>query len=215
MTAFLLAPRLPVDSLLLSFRQPRGWSEAKREGWMVSRPDDLAAVLKRVAQQDAAAFDQLYRATSAKLYGIIVRIVVSRSVADDLLQEVYVRVWQRAADFEAGRASPITWLATIARNRAIDEVRRRRPEGASDGDDAADIPGDDPHPLASLERSQMLQALMTCLDTLEPEKRDIVLLAYYRGLSRDDLARRFVKPVPTIKTWLHRSLAQLKACLSS
>jgi RNA polymerase sigma-70 factor, ECF subfamily len=182
---------------------------------MISPTDELAAVLRRVAGHDAAAFEQLYRATSAKLYGIILRIVASRSLADDILQEVYVRVWQRAEDFDPGRASPITWLATIARNRAIDEVRRRKPELASDGIDTLDMPGDEAHPLDSVERSQTLQALMTCLDTLEPEKRDILLLAYYRGMSRDDLAQRFARPVPTIKTWLHRSLAQLKACLAS
>ena len=182
---------------------------------MVSSSSELAVILGRVAQGDRTAFETLYRATSAKLYGIIVRIVVKRSVADDLLQEVYVKAWQRASDFDASKASPITWLAAIARHRAIDEVRRRKPEAPQDDVEALEIAGDEAHPLDAKARKEELRALMTCLDQLDGEKREIVLLAYYRGMSRDDLAQRFTKPVPTIKTWLHRSLAQLKACLSS
>jgi RNA polymerase sigma-70 factor, ECF subfamily len=182
---------------------------------MVSSSSELAAVLERVAAKDKSAFELLYRATSAKLYGIIVRIVTSRSMADDLLQEVYVRVWQRADEFDPSRASPITWLAAIARNRAIDEIRRRKPESTFDEDEALDVPSESAHPLDARHRREELNALMACLDRLDAEKREIVLLAYYRGMSRDDLARRFTRPVPTIKTWLHRSLAQLKDCLSS
>lgn len=182
---------------------------------MASSTSELAVVLGRVASGDRTAFETLYRATSGKLYGIIVRIVPTRSMADDLLQEVYVRVWQRAAEFDPGKASPITWLAAIARNRAIDEVRRRRPDVVHDDVEGLQVPAEHAHPLDALHRSQELQTLMTCLNKLDAEKRDIVLLAYYCGLSRDDLARRFTRPVPTIKTWLHRSLAQLKDCLSS
>ena len=182
---------------------------------MVSSSSELAEVVRRVGHGDRPAFEALYRATSAKLYGIIVRIVVSRSMADDLLQEVYVRVWQRAGEFDAGKASPITWLAAIARNRAIDEVRRRKPDVVYDEAEMAEAPVDAPHPLDARGHREELRALMACLNRLDVEKREIVLLAYYRGMSRDDLARRFTRPVPTIKTWLHRSLAQLKDCLSS
>lgn len=200
---------VPVSLPMLS----RARSEPGRV--MVSSSSELATLLGRVAQGDRAAFEALYRATSAKLYGIIVRIVVNRSVADDLLQEVYVKAWQRASDFDATRASPITWLAAIARNRAIDEVRRRKPEEPQNDVEALEIAGDDAHPLDAQARREDLRALMACLNQLDGEKRQIVLLAYCRGLSRDDLAQRFTKPVPTIKTWLHRSLAQLKTCLSS
>ncbi|MCW6510806.1 sigma-70 family RNA polymerase sigma factor [Lichenifustis flavocetrariae] len=182
---------------------------------MMFSADELSAVLRRVVAKDPEAFEALYRATSAKLYGIIVRIVVNRSVADDILQEVYVKVWQHVGDFDAAKASPITWLATIARNRAIDEVRRRKPDVAQEEIETIDVAGNDSHPLDALDRSQDLQALMGCLKTLDQEKRDIILLAYCRGLSREELARRYVRPVPTIKTWIHRGLAQLKACLSS
>ncbi len=172
-------------------------------------------LLAGVARQDRAAFKQLYATTSAKLYGIILRILRRRDLADEVLQEVYVKIWEHAGSYVPGRASPVSWMATIARNRALDEVRRKTPIALEDmpaGFEAAD-----PLPLASdmLEQSQELQRLLACLDRLEPQKAEIVKLAYLTGLSRDDLAARFGHPSATIKTWLHRSLKQLKDCLGS
>ena len=92
--------------------------------------DDLAALLAAAAGGDKSAFEQLYDATSAKLFGIVLRILHDRAVAEDILQEAYVRIWENASRFDAGKASPITWMATIARNRAIDEARRRMPSFA-------------------------------------------------------------------------------------
>ena len=183
---------------------------------MLSSSRELAAVLNRVAQRDDEAFQTLYDATSRKLYGIILRILASRSLADEILQEVYVKIWQRAADFDITKASPITWMAVIARNRALDEVRRPGYAAALDDlGDVLDLPASLEHPLDGLERSDQFKALLRCLNMLDRERRDILLLAYYRGLSRDALAERFNHPTATIKTWLHRSLAQLKSCLSS
>ncbi len=182
---------------------------------MYSSSDEVSAALRRVAARDQSAFEELYRATSAKLYGIIVRIVTNRSSADEILQEVYVRIWHHAGEFDASKASPITWMATIARNRAIDDVRRAKPAVVQELTETLELAADEPHPLDSLDRSQDLKALIACLNGLEDEKRQIILLAYYRGLSREELAQRYLRPVPTIKTWLHRGLAQLKACMSS
>lgn len=181
---------------------------------MLSSTKELVQVLQSVADLDRSAFQTLYDATSAKLYGVVFRIMGNRSAADEILQEVYVKIWQNARDFDASRASPITWMATIARNRAIDELRRSKQIQTRDTDEIGDIAGENSHPLDEAERSDALKALINCLNTLEPEKREIILLAYYRGCSRDELARRFDRPVPTIKTWLHRSLAQLRECLA-
>jgi RNA polymerase sigma-70 factor (ECF subfamily) len=106
-------------------------------------------------------------------------------------------------------------MATIARNRALDEVRRARPIAIEDMPDSFDPAAEEIDPLAPRERSERLAALMRCLAALDPEKRQIVLLAYYRGSSRETLAKRFDRPVPTIKTWLRRSLSDLRDCLSS
>jgi len=106
-------------------------------------------------------------------------------------------------------------MATIARNRALDEVRRVRPGSLEDLPESFEPAADEVDPLAARERSEALAALVKCLQALDEEKRAVVLLAYYRGFSREALAKRFGRPVPTIKTWLHRSLAQLRDCLAS
>lgn len=182
---------------------------------MVGSSQELAAVLEQVGEGDRAAFEVLYRATSRKLYGIIVGILPSRSLADEILQEVYVKVWQRASDFDGRKSSPITWLAVIARNRALDELRRHARVKSDDIDVADGIAADTPDPLDSRERSDAYRAVIRCLNQLDPVRRDIILLAYYRGLSREALAQRFGHPTATIKTWLHRSLTQLKHCLAA
>lgn len=181
---------------------------------MLGSSRDLADVLGRVASRDRDAFQILYEATSAKLYGIIVRILVRRSVADEILQDVYIKIWERAGDYDSARASAITWMATIARNRALDEKRRAKVLPVAELPEGFDMAADLEHTLDRMEQSEQLRTLLTCLNALDTEKREAVLLAYYRGLSRDALAKRFGRPVPTIKTWLHRSLAQLRACLS-
>ena len=176
---------------------------------------DLADLLRRAAARDEAAFAALYRITSGKLFGIVSRILPSRETASEILQESYVRIWERAGDFDSARGSPLAWMATIARNRALDEVRRVRPKSLEDMPEGFEPAAEMVDPLASRERSETLNALLACLDQLDAERRDIVMLAYYRGESRDALAARFGRPTATIKTWLRRSLAQLRDCLAS
>lgn len=175
----------------------------------------LVALLRRVATRNSQAFAELYRLTQAKLFGVIARILIARDSSGEALQEVYVRIWEKASDFDPAKGSAIGWMATIARNRALDEVRRVRPvslEDMPDGFEPADVEID---PLAARDRSERLTALLACLQGLAEERRAVVLLAYYRGLSREALAQKFSKPVPTIKTWLRRGLAELRDCLTS
>ena len=173
----------------------------------------LQRLMQQVARRDRAAFRALYQATRAKLYGIVLSILRERSAADDVLQEIYVRIWDRAADFDAAKASPITWMATVARNRALDEVRRSRITVDLSDEALERVAGDDPHPLEQRDRREESQRLIACLATLAEERRQMVLLAYYRGWTREALSKRFDRPVPTIKTLLHRSLTQLRGCL--
>ena len=177
--------------------------------------DDLSNLLSRIAARDATAFSSLYKQTNAKLYGVVARILTRGDAAADALQEVYVRIWEKAGEFDPHKGSPLAWMATIARNRALDEVRRVRPVSLEDQPEGFEPAAEEIDPLAARERSEGLSALVDCLKALDEEKRAIVLLAYYRGSSREALAKRFGRPVPTIKTWLHRSLAQLRDCLAS
>lgn len=182
---------------------------------MASSQPPIEDLLKGVARGDEAAFAGLYQATSSKLFAVAVRILRDREVAEEVLQEAYFRVWERAKDYDPAIAAPLTWLGAIVRNRALDEIRRRtaRPAGDSDGLDT--IESDNEHPLDAIGRQEDVARLMRCLDGLEPEKRQIVRLAYLDGMSRDALAEKFGRPEGTIKTWLHRSLAQLKGCLET
>jgi RNA polymerase sigma-70 factor, ECF subfamily len=172
----------------------------------------LVVLMSKVARGDKHAFRSLYDVTSAKLYGIIIRILRDPDQTRDVLQEVYVRIFERAAGFDATVASPITWMAAIARNRALDEVRRVKPVMVEVGEDF-DPPAETGHPLDSRERSEELKRLMDCLTRLDAEKRQMVMLAYYQGATREALSQRFSRPVATVKTLLHRGLAQLRECL--
>ena len=177
----------------------------------VSR-QDLVAALQQTARGDRAAFRVVYEATSLKLYGIVVRILGRRDLADEVLQEVYIRVWQRAGDFDAASGSPITWLAAIARNLALDEARRKTPRSIEEFPEVLQLPSDD-DPSATQERNEDMRRLQACLDGLEPDKRELVLLAYHYGMTREEISSRVNRPVATVKTWLRRSLAQLRDCL--
>lgn len=178
-------------------------------------PADLERLIARVAARDDTAFAELYQATHLKLFGICLRILRRKELAEEILQEVYIRIWDRAGDFKKGRASPITWMATIARNRALDEVRKRKPEFADDMSGTENISDPGASPARQAEINEELRRLEDCLGKLEPEHRDAVRLAYLDGLSRAQLAERFSKPVGTVKTWLRRSLQQLKDCLET
>ena len=175
---------------------------------------ELADLLRRVAARDSAAFAMLYKQTRAKLHGVVARILTKGDLSGEVLQEVFVRIWEKAGDYDVEKGSPIAWMATIARNRALDEIRRVRPVSLEDMPEGFEPAAEDVDPLGARDRSERLSALMSCLQTLDEEKRDVVLLAYYRGFSREALAKRFERPVPTIKTWLRRGLAQLRDCLS-
>jgi RNA polymerase sigma-70 factor (ECF subfamily) len=188
---------------------PRGTGRSMRAS------ADIVELMGRVARKDRVAFAELYRATSAKLFGTAIRILRRRELAEEVLQDVYAKIWERAGDFDAAKASPVTWMAAIVRNRALDEVRRKQMASVEDMPEGFEPAGDNPDPLAARQRSEALRQLLACLDKLEPQKRQMVLLAYYHGSSREALAARYEAPVPTIKTWLHRSLAQLRQCLSS
>ena len=178
-------------------------------------PAELVWLLATVAKGDHAAFERLYAATRAKLYGVVLRILRRTDLADEVMQDTYLKIWRSAGEFDPRLASPMTWMVAIARNRAIDLLRRKS-EAAIDEEPAAlEVAGDNPDPLARREITDELRRLLGCLGALDEERRRIVLLAYYNGWSRDQLAARFDKPVNTIKTWLRRSLIDLRECLGS
>ncbi len=175
---------------------------------------ELSALLARAATGDQAAFQQFYDRTAAKLFGIIVRILVERGDAEDVLQEVYVTVWRKAAEFDAARASPVTWVATIARNRAIDRLRARGSRPAAPIDDAMDVRDDSPGADILLEAAGEAARVQTALAALEPRHADAIRSCYFEGLTYEALAVREGVPVGTLKSWVRRGLLRMRADLA-
>jgi RNA polymerase sigma-70 factor (ECF subfamily) len=134
-------------------------------------------------------------------------------LADEVLQESFVKIWSNAGQFDPAVASPITWMVAIVRNRAIDVVRRKSEASLEEMPEVLEIAADSPDPLAPRARSEELQRLLACIGRLDAERRKLVLLAYYNGWSREQLAAQFDKPVNTIKTWLRRALLEIRECL--
>ena len=179
---------------------------------MLTSPE-LLWLLAAVAKGDAAAFERLYAATRSKLYGVVLRILRRHDLAEEVMQETYLKVWSSAGQFDPAIANPMTWMVAIARNRAIDIVRRRAEASIEEEPAAMDAAADTPNPLARREFSEELKRLLACLGKLDTERRRLLLMAYYDGVSREQLAAQLQTPVNTIKTWLRRSLIEVRECL--
>jgi RNA polymerase sigma-70 factor (ECF subfamily) len=174
----------------------------------------LAAALVRVAAGDRAALRMVYQDTSAKLFGVCLRILNDRSEAEDVLQDVYVTVWRKAGSFDPGRASPITWMVAIARNRAIDRLRATTMSRRMAPIDAADAVAD-PAPAAveRVELAQQHRRLAGCLEELEARQSAAIRAAFLDGATYEQLAARMGVPLGTMKSWIRRGLLKLRACL--
>lgn len=173
---------------------------------------DITKLIVRVAMKDRKAFDFLYERTSAKLFGVCLRILKDRGEAEEALQEVFVRIWTKADRFAASDLSPISWLVAVARNHSIDRIRARR-VAPTDLDDAIDVADGRPSPEAEAVAGDERQRLHLCLDELEENRADAVRGAYLSGDSYAELAERHAVPLNTMRTWLRRSLIKLKECL--
>ena len=181
---------------------------------MTAAQDPLADLLAACAKRDRAAFSRLYAATSAKLYGVAVRILRREDWAEEVLQECFVSIWAHAPGYRAGLAAPMTWMTSIVRNRCLDWLRRPRAELAdADGSLTDNALSDNPGPLAALERVTEARALTRCLDGLEARQRQAIALAFFDGLSHAELAQHLRQPLGTVKTWVRRGLLRLKDCL--
>ena len=179
---------------------------------MATTLGDLEGIIGRVGLGDRAAFSALYDATSAKLFGVCLSVLKNRAEAEEALQDVYLRIWQKAGRYTAQGYSPMTWLITIARNRAIDQLRARRTGMSIDA--IPEPPDAAPTPEATAIAQSEMEHIRRCLDELEKLRAAAVRGAYLDGDSYKELATRFDVPLNTMRTWLRRSLLQLRECLS-
>lgn len=173
----------------------------------------LTEALLRTGKGDRSAFEAVYKATSAKLFGVCLRIFNDRNEAEEALQDAYITIWNRAASFEAGRASPISWLVTVTRNRAIDRLRSKGKAGLASLDEASDTA--DPSPLAE---AQLLafdedKLLHGCIDGLDQRDAHFIKSAFMGGATYADLAAREGEPLGTVKSRIRRALIKLRTCM--
>jgi RNA polymerase sigma factor (sigma-70 family) len=183
-----------------------------------SDPAQLRGWLQAAARDDRAAFRSLYDASSPRLYGLALRILGRRELAEEVLQDSFVAIWHSACSYEGALSAPMTWMTTIVRNKAFDLLRRTRHDIEIDGEpfDAAVLEAlRDPQatPIESLQMSSDAKALASCMSALEERHRKVIGMAFFHDLSYTDVARQLVLPVGTVKTWIRRSLVRLHDCL--
>ena len=182
-------------------------------------PQQLRIWLLAAGKRDAKAFRSLYDACSSKLFGFALRILHKRELAEEVLQESFVAIWNNAANYQSHLAAPMTWMATIVRNKAFDHLRR---SDVSVEIDAEQFDSEvmnalqDPQatPIDDLQMSGDAKALAWCMSALEGAHRQVMALAYYHDMSHSEVSEHMKMPIGTVKTWIRRSLDKLRACLA-
>lgn len=176
-------------------------------------PKDLNYYFDQFSQNKSQRiFKKVYENSKLQLFGIIHRILKERTMSEDCLQEVYIKIWRRVDSYDKDKAKALTWMGTIARNHAIDTIRKRNLpivddfEMSSISDEALDF-------YQNISNREQNQKLQHCLKILKPQVMEVLVLAYFSGMTYDDIAKTQKAPTNTIKTWVRRALPQLKKCL--
>lgn len=176
--------------------------------------DELAELIARVAREDHAALQALYQRTSSKLFGLALRILVRREWAEEVLQDSFINIWRFASDYRRNLSAPMTWMATIVRNRALDHLRRVSPAETEWSAVLEElIPSGQPDPADTALDSEEARRLAICMAELEANQRQAVALAYLRDHSHSEIANVLKVPLGTVKSWIRRGLGKLKICL--
>lgn len=174
---------------------------------------EIEDLIARTALGDRTAFARLYDAISGKLLAVCLRVLKDRAQAEDAMQDAFVKIWRNADRFQVTAHSPMTWLITIARNTAIDQLRARKPTSDVTAIEET-LAGAGPNPEQSAIAASDAKRLSACLDELPDDRRSAIVGAYLDGQSYADLASRFAVPLNTMRTWLRRGLIGLRECMS-
>ncbi len=189
-----------------------------------SDPAQLHLLLVAVSNKDAKAFRTLYESCSPKLFGFVLRVLQNRELAEEVLQESFVNIWNNAGSYQTSLAAPMTWMITIVRNKAFDLLRKLNSgqvyEVALDGElfDSellAAMESEEANPMDALDLSQNAESLALCMSKLVAMHRQAMALAFYHDLSYSEVADHLSQPLGTVKTWIRRGLEQLRLCLST
>lgn len=176
--------------------------------------EDLAALLARCGNGDRAAFAALYDLTKSKLFAVSLRIVRERHIAEEVLQDCFVNIWNNAANYAVVKSAPMTWMTAIVRNRSLDIVRRPLVEVADDDDYfALNMPDEGPTALEQVDAKREQARIERCMQGLDGDQQQSIVLAFFQGLSHAEIASHLGRPLGTVKTHIRRGLQKLKGCL--
>lgn len=176
--------------------------------------DDLRQLLAQCSLGNRRAFESLYRQVSGHLFAVALRCMGHRDQAEDVLQEAFVRIWNSASQYDANLSAPMTWMVSITRNKAIDQLRKHSEDPLTD-EQAQALFDQAPSAHEQLESHRDANALQRCLDTLEGMQRQSIITAYFHGASHGDLVTQLAAPLGTVKSWIRRGMERLRRCLES
>jgi RNA polymerase sigma factor (sigma-70 family) len=176
--------------------------------------NDIGLWIAACARQDRVALARLHGAEAARMIGVAERILKRRALAEEAVQDAFVQLWRKAASFDPSLGSGRTWLYAILRNRCLNILRGESRTELTDDATVFDRPSDDEDAETMVARLDDASRLKACLEKLEPQRRQAIVMAYAEGLSHGELAGRLQIPLGTIKSWIRRGLASLKECLA-
>lgn len=188
---------------------------------MTDDRDEVSQLLARVALRDAKAFEALFRLVANRLMAVAMRVTQDAAMAEDVLQEVFTSIWHRVDGAAPGQHRSLAWLCVVTRHRAIDLLRKRKPEEplhwqGHDGEERMhDVAAEDASPMDHLLMNEADARLTHCMGALEADPRRALMLSFYEGLTHNEIALRMQKPLGTVKAWTRRSLMRLKDCLGA
>ncbi|MBL8520631.1 MAG: sigma-70 family RNA polymerase sigma factor [Betaproteobacteria bacterium] len=181
-----------------------------------ARDTELADLLAQCGLGNRAAFKVLYESTKSKLFAVSLRIVRERHIAEEVLQDAFVNIWNNAAGYATQKSAPLTWMTAIVRNRSLDIVRRPKLEVADEDDwFTLHLEDEAPGPEGLLAESRDRARVERCMEALDAEQKQSIALAFYKGLSHSEVAEHLKRPLGTVKTHIRRGLLKLKGCLDA
>ena len=178
------------------------------------RDQKLVQHLDGCAHEHHSSLQKLYTITSANLFAVSLRILKDREQAEDCLQNAYIKIWKNAGSYDIAKARPMTWMNTIVRNTALDMLRRRKVQEVSDDDHIMQIADSAPSHDELLALSRNSENMHRCLADLSDRQKVCIELAYFEGLTHQEMAEQLEYPLGSVKTWMRRGLARLRTCLS-
>ncbi|MFJ2463223.1 sigma-70 family RNA polymerase sigma factor [Pseudomonas sp. NPDC087615] len=193
---------------------PRRRTFAWRDVISLADTDQLRHLLAQCSLGDRRAFETLYRSVGPRLHGVALRFMGRTDLAEEVLQESFVRIWNNASRYEAHLSAPMTWMINITRNQAIDQLRKHRDRPLSDVEQDA-LADESPSAHDQLSSAREAHALNRCLDSLDGMQRQSISVAYFQGLSCTELAEHLATPLGTVKSWIRRGMERLRRCLES